>query len=465
LYRVNPKSVHRPFSPSYRGFLAFCAAVGFTPEDHQRRIARMVLTHPETLALLPRGQGKSQLIAAICVHHLLTVPDAAIYVAAASRDQAAVIYEYARDFALHPAIGGSRQHGRVLVRHLELRTAAGHLRVLASDAPKLHGLTPSLAVIDELHAFKDAGVYVALRTALLKRPGARMVTISTAGQGVESPLGQLRARALALPSVKLVGSRTAATSPDFAMLEWAVPDDADLDADPAAMLGANPASWITLDALKRQRTALPDGPFRRYHLGQWVAREGALFEPTRWQQCAGEPVIDPTGEPIVIGIDMGANRSATGVAWVQWHGEELHARTIEIDAPQAASEVDALVDQLARTHRVREVAADPWHTAGALSDGWARRGLHVVEVPQHDARMVPAFQQLTDLVNSGKLVHGNEPALNAAVENSVQQQTRRGARIGKASDRLRNDVLIALTLAVHRATYRPQKARMLGWIG
>jgi phage terminase large subunit-like protein len=126
--------------------------------------------------------------------------------------------------------------------------------------------------------------------------------------------------------------------------------------------------------------------------------------------------------------------------------------------------VDTLVDRLAPEHRVREVAADPWHTAGALAEGWARRGLVVVEVPQHDARMVPALQQLTDLVNSGRLVHGNEPWLNAAVENSVQQQTRRGARIAKASDRLRNDVLIALALAITRAVHEPQKARLIGWI-
>lgn len=425
----------------------------------------MVLSHPESLALLPRGQGKSMLIAAICVHHLLSVPDAAIYVTAASRDQASVIFEYARELAMHPAVGGSRRGGRILVRHLELRTDAGHLRVLASDAPKLHGLTPSLAVIDELHAFRDAGVYIALRTALLKRPDARMVIVTTAGQGAESPLGQLRARAMALPGVKRVGSRTEAFSDDLAMLDWNVPSSVDIDKHPRAMLGANPASWITLKALQSQRAALPDGPFRRFHLGQWVAREGALFEANRWQLCAGEPVIDADGEPIVIGVDMGANRSATGVAWVQWHGDELHCQTVEIDAPEAASEVDALVDRLASSHRVREVAADPWHTAGALSDGWARRGLVVVEVPQHDARMVPAFQQLTDLVNAAKLVHGNDPALNAAVEASVQTQTRRGARIGKASERLRNDVLVALTLAVHRATVKPQKARLVGWIG
>jgi phage terminase large subunit-like protein len=76
----------------------------------------------------------------------------------------------------------------------------------------------------------------------------------------------------------------------------------------------------------------------------------------------------------------------------------------------------------------------------------------------------PRFRSSRTLVNSGRPVHGNDPALNAAVENGVQVQTRRGARIGKASDRLRNDVLVALTLAVHRATFKPQKARLVGWI-
>jgi phage terminase large subunit-like protein len=162
---------------------------------------------------------------------------------------------------------------------------------------------------------------------------------------------------------------------------------------------------------------------------------------------------------------MGQNRSATGLAWCQWRDDELHCKTLEIDAPEAATEVDRLVDQLAREYRVRELAADPWHVSGALSDGWARRGLVVVEVPQSDGHMVPALQQITDLVNSGKLVHGDEPWLNESVENSVQQMTRRGARVGKASPRLRNDCLIALLLAVHRASYKPQKSRLIGWIG
>lgn len=57
----------------------------------------------------------------------------------------------------------------------------------------------SLAVVDELHAHATDSVYLALLTALAKQPGAKLIVISSAGQGTDSPLGRLRARALAQP--------------------------------------------------------------------------------------------------------------------------------------------------------------------------------------------------------------------------------------------------------------------------
>jgi hypothetical protein len=61
----------------------------------------------------------------------------------------------------------------------------GFLRVVASDAPLAHGLTPSLVLVDELHAHRSGELYEAMRTSMLKRLGSRMVTISTAGSDVE----------------------------------------------------------------------------------------------------------------------------------------------------------------------------------------------------------------------------------------------------------------------------------------
>jgi phage terminase large subunit-like protein len=166
-------------------FTRFCELVGLHLEPFQKRIAKAAAgPERELVVLLPRGQGKTTLMAALALHHLITVPRAAVYCAASSREQARILYEAAAMFAR------TLDHQNIVVRHLELRWCddprepnvfTRHLRVLAADAPKLHGLTPSLAIIDELHAHPDEDVYLALRTATLKRPESRLITISTAG--------------------------------------------------------------------------------------------------------------------------------------------------------------------------------------------------------------------------------------------------------------------------------------------
>jgi phage terminase large subunit-like protein len=116
-------------------FLSFCDRVGFAPEPFQRKVAGAFFgPEREFLALLPRGNGKSRLVGALSVHHLISVlPNPRVYVAAASREQAGVVHEYARDFAraFDPDID---------INQREIRTEDGYLRIVASDAGKLHAL-------------------------------------------------------------------------------------------------------------------------------------------------------------------------------------------------------------------------------------------------------------------------------------------------------------------------------------
>ena len=86
--------------------------------------------------------------------------------------------------------------------------------MVASDGPKQHGLILSLAIVDELHAHRDGKLYTALRTGMMKRQDARMVTISTAGSHAETPLGELRARALAQQDVVREGMFTPSRGPE-----------------------------------------------------------------------------------------------------------------------------------------------------------------------------------------------------------------------------------------------------------
>jgi phage terminase large subunit-like protein len=336
-------------------FSAFAKLLGLELEPFQRRIVKAVSGPEREIAvLLPRGGGKTSLQAAYALWHLIERPGH-VYCAAASREQARILYEYAQGYAR------TLDHPNVVDRHLEIRWCPDpsqprvfdrHLRVLAADAPRLHGLTYGLAIVDELHAHPNDQVYLALLTALAKQPGAKLIVISSAGQGADSPLGRLRARALAQPSVTRRGYLTDARGPGLRMLEWSVPEGIDLTA--RVVKRANPASWVRAEDLAAQMEAVPDLAFRRFHAGQWTERASYWLPPGAWQACIGEPQV---GQEIYVGVDVGGQRSATAVAWVDEH---LNAGVWIGHGDEAVLDARDVIRELAKGHTIVEVAFDPW---------------------------------------------------------------------------------------------------------
>jgi phage terminase large subunit-like protein len=436
-------------------FERFCAAVGLGLEPFQREIVAEVFSpRRELLVLLARGNGKSSLMAAVALWHLLTVANPAAYVAASSREQASVLFDVARTMA----VASPEIERRVEITRREIRTRTGFLKVISSDAPRQHGLIPSLAIVDELHAHPSDDLYLALATAMLKRPDAKLVTISTAGTGAESPLGRLRARALALPHVEREGALTRATGPTFSMLEWTVDDEADID-DMAVIAEANPASWITEQGLRDQRGAVPELAFRRFHANQWVARIGSWLPAGAWQACAGEPRFED-GEPIWVGVDVGGSRADSAVVWVN---AELQVGCEVFSGEDAVVDVADFVPELAERYTIAEAVFDPWRAA-QMAREWEQRGVPAIAFPQSDQRMIPASQALYDAVVERRLTHPNDPRLNAHVAAAVARHTRRGWRIDKAERAENIDGVIALCMAVERAAARPEPVRLIGWV-
>lgn len=436
-----------------REFAAFCETIGLHLEPFQRRIVRAFFgPEPELLVLIPRGNGKTTLLAALCLWELRSTPNPAVYVAAASRDQARVLFEAARDMALR------LDDPDIVIRHLELRVPGGHLRVLASDAPKLHGLSPTLAICEESHAHADGEVYISLKTAMLKRPGARMVSISTAGQGADTPLDRLRARALALPNVTRRGALIDAQGPGLRMLEWSVPDDADIT-NPREVKKANPASWLTPAALAAQRDAVPDLAYRRYHCNQWCAQDGHWLPAGAWQACVGDPTFTD-GEPVWVGVDVGGERSATAVVWVsetlQVGAEIFHGDSGVLDA------VD-VIRELAGRYDLREVVYDPWRF-GQGAQELERERVPVLAFPQTDVRMIPASQRLHAAITEQRLTLPDDPEMARHAADSVARHSRRGWRIDKPKPTVHNDSIIALCMALERAEHQAQPVQLLGWL-
>lgn len=282
-------------------------------EGFQRLILRMIFAGlVELLVLIPKGQAKTTLMAALAVYHLLVTPNANCYIGAATKVQADEMFRFASHFVdSEPEI---QALARVLdgTKTIRSRTDKGFIRVLASDdskqGGKAQGFNPTLALIDELHAHENDNLYVDMRTGLFKRKGL-LVVITTAGWDVDGVLGTLRASFLEADQAggtvetgmvaddrggyafrPEAGRLTVARLGKSAMLEWALrpkghplgEDDPD---DLAVVKLANPASWVTIESLEDARTAPGITPwiFRRYRANLWTLAFESWLPEGAWQ--------------------------------------------------------------------------------------------------------------------------------------------------------------------------------------
>jgi phage terminase large subunit-like protein len=281
--------------------------------------------------------------------------------------------------------------------------------------------------------------------------------ISTAAAQLDSPLGRLRARALSHASAKRTGPVVEARG-DLHWLEWSVPDDAELD-DLQAVKRANPAPWITVPELRRQRAAIPETAFAQFHACRWGVGEGSLLPPGAWQACVGEPEFTD-GENVWIGVDVGGERSATAVVWVN---AELHIGCAIYHGDAGVLEAVDHVRALAGRFNVRELVYDPWRFGQAAQE-LEREGMLVVAFPQHDARMIPASARLHAAIVEQKLILPDDPELARHASDAIARHSRRGWRIDKPNPRANIDAMVALARAVERAEHKPEPVVLHGWL-
>jgi phage terminase large subunit-like protein len=444
-------------------FAEFCERCGLTLEPFQRRIAKAIQgPERECVILIARDNGKSSIVAAVCLYWLVTEQED-VFAIANSRDQAHVILGYAKKFARE------LDNPHVVERFHDLRFCpdpskpskwSRQFRALAADPRTLHGLKGRF-VYDELHMAASDETYLAGRTSS-ERANSKIVVVSTAAASADSTLGRLRARALASPDVKRRGCLTDARGDNIRMLAWEADPEAASD-DMRIAAQCNPASWIGVASLRRLREALPDAAWRRYHLNiHGTASESAWIAPALWQACKADYAIEP-GEEVWVGVDIGAMRALSAVVWVTadlrvgvetWQGEEsiLFAQDC--------------VERLAGRFQVREVAADPWHAGPMLLDFQAR-GITALEYPQRNERMAPASERLRRAVQERRLQHPGDEHLDRAASLAIAKTLPRGWRIDRADKGGRDqiDPLVALCMAVDRAEApKPEPLRFLGWL-
>ena len=135
----------------------------------------------EVLLIVGRKNGKSCLASALGLYHLMKDNEAGpeVYSCATKRDQSKIIWDESKKM-IHKSPSLSKRT-KTLVSEIKCCYNDGIFKPLSSDTNRLDGLNISCALCDEIHAWKDEGLYHILRDGMSAREQPLLIQTTTAG--------------------------------------------------------------------------------------------------------------------------------------------------------------------------------------------------------------------------------------------------------------------------------------------
>jgi phage terminase large subunit-like protein len=328
----------------------------FFDEELERdvRVARAIWVE------VPRKNGKSTLSSGIALTMLLADREigAEVYAAAASLDQAKRVFDDAKRMA------STSEHVRDMVdvktSVMTVPRTGGVFRALSRVAETAHGLSPSAAVVDEVHVHKNRDLIDAISTGTGAREQPLLCYITTADEAREGSIYD------ELHSYTEKVAEHVVTDPAHYGVIWAAKDTDDpfseetwARANPG--LGASPSrAYLRREAEKAK--ALPSyyPTFLRLSLNIRSRASTRWIDMRRWDANAG--MVDEQtlkGRRAWGGIDLSAVSDFT--AWV-----------LAVDSPKPDVEIELVprfwlpAERLEELQRTLQVPLAEWARQGFL---------------------------------------------------------------------------------------------------
>jgi phage terminase large subunit-like protein len=429
------------------------------------------------LLSMARKNGKTALIAGLVLAHLVGPEaklNAQLVSGAMSRDQAALVFGLAAKMVqLSPKLAGLVRivpSGKRLIG-LPLNT---EYKALAADGKTAHGLSPVLAILDEV--------------GQVRGPQSDFIDAITTSQGAHAEplliaISTQSASDADLFSVWLDDAQASA-DPRIVCHLHAAPDGCGL-LDRSAWKAANPAlglfrSEVDLreQLVQAQRMPSMENTARNLLLNQRVSIESPFVSPDVWKSCGGP--VQPFDGPVFAGLDLSARTDLTALVIVGkvdglWQ-VQAHFWTPEHGLQERAKRDRAPYDTWARQgflHTTPGASVDYEHVAedmlGILADvdiqavaydRWRidllrkeldklGSSLPLVEWGQGFKDMAPALDALEAELLNGRLAHGMHPVLAMCAANAVVTKDPTGARkLDKSRATGRIDGMQAMAMAI-----------------
>ena len=408
------------------------------------------------LLMMPRKNGKTELIAALAIDGLMFDGEvgAEVYSAAADKDQAALAFNVAAQMIRNDRELAGECEILDSQKRIVHRRSGSFYRAISAEAYSKHGFNASRVLYDELHAAPNRELWDVLTSSTGARAQPLTVAISTAGYDRHSILYELYAHAKAV-------KENPALDPAFLPVIFEAPVDADWT-DEKIWRAANPAlgDFRSLDEMRTacaRAQAIPaqENTFRRLYLNQWTEQAERWISLAAWDAC--QVPIDRAslaGRRCFVGLDLSTTTDLTAavavfpdadgfdvlahffvpadrilarvtrdrVPYDQWARDELVTAT-----PGAVVDYDYLRKLLRAwddEFDLRIVAYDPWNATDVVARLEKEDGLTCVKCRQGFATLSAPSKSLESAILAKRLRHDGNPVLrwnigNMAVESDA----------------------------------------------
>lgn len=472
----------------------------------------------EALLSIPRKNGKTALVAGLCLVHLCgpeAIRNGQLYSLSVDRDQAGILFNYACAMVYMDEELNGRLNVIESRKQIIDPVSGSRYSVLSGEKKGKMGKSSSVIFFDELAEFgSDRALYDALMTSRGAHAEPLVWVFSTQAPDDQALLSQLIDYGEQVRAGEV-------QDPTFKSFVFAAPEDAD-PWDEATWHACNPAlgdfcSLPTMreTAAKAQRMASAEAAFRNLHLNQRVDAAAHFITPGVWKANGAEPDMDVFEDAEVFaGLDLSGKNDLTALVltacdsagiyhvlpffWtpgdgLRERGERDHIPYVlwrdqgHLEAkPGKTIDYEWVARKIAELHaafRFASLKFDRYRIYDLLReldklgvDAWIDGeedelpgGIRLVKHGQGFKDFTPAVETVEDLVVEGRLRHGNHPVLSWCAANTrIQTDPAGNRKFDKQKSTGRIDGLVALAMALNGAvvgvTSQEQFAPVAVWV-
>jgi len=335
----------------------------------------------------------------------------------------------------------------------------GTLQPINAKSSTQDGWNPHAAVLDELHAHQDRGLYDVIRSAFGARKNSLLLQITTAGHNHEGVCYEQRTL---LTKILEGVVRADHIWGAIYTLDDADPTNekvlADNPFDPAVWIKANPLLGVSVRleelegyAIEAQNSGESAYEFKTKRCNLWLTVRGAHINIEKWRACDGIVPIDDLREaPCSGGLDLAATADMCALRLVWRIGERTLTwgrfylpeaaivprsqsaavpyrrwqemgllRVTEGDVTDYAV-IEADVMEMLDRFNIQGIGYDPWN-ASDLVNRLNEKGAPMIEFRQGIRSFNAPMKELDRCYLAGQLSHGGDEVLTWNASNVVAQ--------------------------------------------